>query len=195
MKLYDISKEIFSSEPYPGDPSPYHETLKTIGEEGSIYNLSAFYASCHSATHIDAPLHFIKNGKTTEEIPLDRLIGRCTVISASGILTGEHIDKVLPYCEKNIIFKGKGKAFLSASAAFALADAGVNLVGTDSQSIAPPNEIAKAHVEFLSHEIVILEGLNLSEVPDGKYFLIALPLKMANAEGAPTRAILISSSE
>ena len=122
-------------------------------------------------------------------------MGKCTVVSASGILTGEHMDQILPYCEENILFKGSGKAFLSASAAFALADAGINLVGTDAQSIAPPNETARAHVELLQRELVILEGLDLSQVPDGNYYLRVLPLKIEGVEGAPARAILISSSE
>lgn len=195
MKIYDISREIISANVYPGDPEPYHEQISKIGENDALYNLSAFYAGCHSATHIDAPLHFVKNGKTTEDIPLGRLIGKCTVVSAKGILTGEHMDKILPYCEKNILFKGKGRAFLSKTAAFALAEAGINLVGTDAQSIAPPNDIVGPHYELLSRGLVILEGLDLYDVPDGNYFLIALPLKIENAEGAPSRAILISSNE
>ncbi|MBQ4257943.1 MAG: cyclase family protein [Clostridia bacterium] len=195
MKIYDISRSLQSAEVYPGDPAPKLERIKTIGEDGSVYNLTAFYACCHNATHIDAPLHFIEDGATTQEIPLERMMGKCTVISASGILTGEHMDQILPYCEENILFKGNGKAFLSASAAFALADAGINLVGTDSQSIAPPNETARAHVELLARGLVILEGLDLSEVPDGNYYLTVLPLKIEGVEGAPARAILISSNE
>lgn len=195
MKIYDISRSLQSAEVYPGDPAPKLERIKTIGEDGSVYNLTAFYACCHNATHIDAPLHFIEDGATTQEIPLERMMGKCTVISASGILTGEHMDQILPYCEENILFKGNGKAFLSASAAFALADAGINLVGTDSQSIAPPNETARAHVELLARGLVILEGLDLNEVPDGNYYLTVLPLKIEGVEGAPARAILISSNE
>ena len=195
MKIYDISRSLQSAEVYPGDPAPKLERIKTIGEDGSVYNLTAFYACCHNATHIDAPLHFIEDGATTQEIPLERMMGKCTVISASGILTGEHMDQILPYCEENILFKGNGKAFLSASAAFALADAGINLVGTDSQSIAPPNETARAHVELRARGLVILEGLDLSEVPDGNYYLTVLPLKIEGVEGAPARAILISSNE
>ena len=195
MKIYDISRSLQSAEVYPGDPAPKLERIKTICEDGSVYNLTAFYACCHNATHIDAPLHFIEDGATTQEIPLERMMGKCTVISASGILTGEHMDQILPYCEENILFKGNGKAFLSASAAFALADAGINLVGTDSQSIAPPNETARAHVELLARGLVILEGLDLSEVPDGNYYLTVLPLKIEGVEGAPARAILISSNE
>ena len=195
MKIYDISRSLQSAEVYPGDPAPKLERVRTIGVDGSLYNLTTLFACCHNATHIDAPLHFIEGGATTEEIPLERLMGKCTVISASGILTGEHMDQILPYCAENVLFKGGGKAFLSASAAFALADAGINLVGTDAQSIAPPNEAARAHIELLQRDLVILEGLDLSAVPDGNYYLTVLPLKIEGVEGAPARAILISSNE
>ena len=195
MKIYDISKELTSAYVYPGDPKPYHEQLSRIGENGAMYNLSAFYSCCHSATHIDAPLHFVKDGKTTEDIPLARLMGECTVVSVRGVLTGEDIDNILENSKKNLLLKGKGRAFLSKTAAFAVAEAGVNLIGTDAQSIAPENEIVGPHYELLSRGLIILEGLYLDNVPDGDYFLVALPLKIENAEGAPTRAILISSNE
>ena len=195
MKIYDISREIISASVYPGDPKPYHEQLSRIGENGAQYNLSAFYSGCHSATHIDAPLHFVKGGKITEEIPLARLMGDCTVISADGILTAEKAKEIAEASKKNILLKGRGNAFLSKEAAVVFCDAGVNLIGTDAQSIAPENEIVGPHFELLSRGLVILEGLYLDNVPDGEYYLIALPLKIENAEGAPTRAVLISNNE
>ena len=195
MKIYDISRELTSALVYPGDPVPYHEQLSTIGENGAVYNLSAFYSGCHSATHIDAPLHFVKDGKTTMDIPLARLMGECTVVSADGVLTGEEAEKILKNSKKNIILKGNANAFLSKEAAAVFCDAGVNLVGTDAQSIAPSNEIVGPHYELLSRGLVILEGLCLDNVPDGEYTLIALPLKIENAEGAPARAVLISNNE
>ena len=191
--IYDISRELLSAQVYPGDPAPYVEQVRTIGLE-SEYNLSTFFSCCHNATHVDAPLHFVKDGKTTEEIPLNRFTGKCTVVTAKGILTGEHIDRLLPYCQRMILFRGDGQTFLSTSAAFALADAGITLVGTDAQTIASPDTMQETHFELLNREMVILEGLDLHHVPDGDYLLMAFPLKIHGVEGAPCRAVLIGDS-
>lgn len=111
-----------------------------------------------------------------DELDLSRFMGRCTVVSAHGIVTGADIDRIMPYCEKILLFKGGGEAYLSTSAAFALAAAGVTLVGTDAWSIGAPHEEAGPHVELLGADIPILEGLCLSHVKEGTYTLVAFPL-------------------
>lgn len=192
MKLYDISKELFSAEPYPGDPRPVLERIRNM-ETGEEYNLSSFYTCCHSGTHIDAPNHYLLDGKTVADVSLERCFGECTLLTASGILTGAHMDQILPYCKKRILFRGNGKAFLTPSAAFALGDAGVWLVGTDAPTIASPDAEGDTHRELLGREIVVLEGLCFPEgIPDGSYYLSALPLKLQGAEGSPVRAVLFS---
>ena len=193
MKIYDISRELTSAEVYPGDPAPYVERVRTIGSSSS-YNLTTFFSCCHSATHVDAPLHLVDGGKTTEEIPLSRFTGKCTVVTAKGILTGKHIDELLPYCQNMILFRGNGQTFLSKSAAFALAEAGITLVGTDAQSIASPDAMQETHFELLNRELIVLEGLDLQEVADGDYLLMAFPLKIRGVEGAPCRAVLIGDN-
>lgn len=190
MKVIDISRELFSTPVYPGDPEPYRELVRRM-ELGDSYNLSGFYTGCHSATHVDAPRHFIDDGKTVDELDLARFMGRCTVVAANGIVTGAEIDQIIPFCEKIVLLKGDGKAFLSESAAFALADAGVTLVGTDAWSIGAPHAEAGPHLELLNAEIPILEGLNLSHVEEGTYTLIALPLFLKGAEASPVRAVLL----
>ncbi|NLJ31901.1 MAG: cyclase family protein [Clostridiales bacterium] len=190
MKLIDISRELFSAPVYPGDPAPRRELVRRIGM-GDDCNLSGFYTCCHSATHVDAPSHFIEDGKTVEQLELYRFLGRCTVAEAGGILTGADMDRLLPGCEKMILIKGEGEAFLSESAAFALAQAGVTLVGTDAQSIEPGGGDFAAHRELLGAEIVILEGLDLSGAEPGDYLLAAFPLFLAGAEASPVRAVLM----
>lgn len=190
MKVIDISRELFSTPVYPGDPVPRRELVRRM-ELGDSYNLSGFYTGCHSATHVDAPRHFIDDGKTVDEMELSRLVGRCTVVAAQGIVTGADIDRIMPYCEKMLLFKGEGEAFLSTSAAFALASAGVTLVGTDAWSIGAPHAEEGPHVELLSAEIPILEGLDLSQVEEGTYTLIAFPLFLKGAEASPVRAVLL----
>lgn len=190
MKLIDISREMFSASVYPGDPVPKRDIVRRM-DAGDSCNLSGFYAGCHSATHVDAPLHFVADGKSIDQINLDAFTGPCTVVEAQGIITGADIDRVLPGSEKMILFKGDGRAFLSASAAFALSDAGIRLVGTDAQSIETDDDTFPAHRQLLGAGIPILEGIDLSRVEPGRYRLMALPLFLGGAEASPVRAILM----
>lgn len=189
MKIIDISRELFSTPVYPGDPEPRRDLIRRMGM-GDVCNLSGFYTGCHSATHVDAPRHFIEDGKTIEQVALSKYTGKCTVVPADGVITGADIDAITPNSEKIILFKGDGKAFLSQSAAFALAYAGITLVGTDAQSIETGDEEFPAHKQLLGEEIPILEGLNLSQVEPGNYRLFAFPLFLAGAEASPVRAVL-----
>ena len=187
--MIDVSRELFSASVYPGDPKPYRDPVRRM-ELGDVCNLSGFYTGCHSATHVDAPRHFIEDGDTIDQIDPARLMGHCTVVKASGIITGSDIDEIVPYARKMILFKGQ--AFLSQSAAFALTAAGVTLVGTDALSIeADEDDAFPAHKELLGAGVLILEGLELSEVEPGDYRLVALPLLLGGAEASPVRAILI----
>lgn len=191
MKIYDISRNPFLTKVYPGDPEPRVELFQRM-EMGDEYNLSGFFMCAHTATHMDAPRHFLQDGNTIESTPLENCIGPCTVVTASGLITGGDIDRLLPTCENRILFKGNGKAFLSQSGAFACADAGILLVGTDAQSIGAYEQERQPHCELLSAGIPILEGLDLSQVPDGRYELVALPLKLTGLEAAPVRAVLLA---
>ncbi|MBW7571186.1 cyclase family protein [Caproiciproducens faecalis] len=193
MKMIDVSRELFSTPVYPGDPEPYRDPVRRM-ELGDVCNLSGFYTGCHSATHVDAPRHFIEDGDTIDQIDPARLIGSCTVVEARGVITGSDIDEIVPCAQKMILFKGQ--AFLSQSAAFALTAAGVTLVGTDALSIETDKDDAfPAHKELLGAGVLILEGLELSEVEPGDYRLIALPLLLGGAEASPVRAVLISEEK
>ena len=190
MKIIDISRELFSTPTYPGDPVPKRDIVRRMSA-GDFCNLSGFYTGCHQATHVDAPMHFVEDGKSIDQIDLSAFTGECTVVEAQGIITGADIDAILPNCEKMILFKGDGKAFLSASAAFAVPEAGITLVGTDAQAIETDDEAHPAHRQLLGAEIPILEGLDLSKVEPGNYRLMALPLFISGVEASPVRAVLI----
>ena len=190
MEWIDISRDLFAAPPYPGDPVPRRDRIRRM-DLGDAYNLSGFYACCHSATHLDAPLHFIPDGDPVDRVDLSRCLGPCRVVPAAGIVTGAHVDRLSPKAGERILFKGNGGACLSESAAFALAQAGVLLVGTDAPSIGAPDGGEAAHRELLGAGIPILEGLDLSAAEPGEYRLAALPLLLSGAEAAPVRAVLI----
>ncbi|MCF0105268.1 MAG: cyclase family protein [Holdemanella sp.] len=189
MKLYDISQEVFSCEIFPGDPFPEKKELERI-KNGSLYNLSAFSMCAHNGTHVDAPFHFIHNGKTIDEIPLDYFIGYCTVIEHNGILSEEDalgiIENIL---DRRLLFKGT--TCISKEAALIFANSSILLIGNESQTIGNLSETMEIHQCLLSKDIVLLEGIRLSHVPAGRYLLNAAPLNLAGFDGSPCRAVLI----
>lgn len=191
MRIIDISRELFTSPVYPGDPRPSFERLRRI-DHGDGCNLSAFYTGSHSATHLDAPLHFVDGGEAIDAFPLDRFFGRCTVVEAQGIVTGADIDRIAPSSRRMLLLKGNGQAFLSKSAAFALANEGFTLIGTDAQSIAALGDESAPHEELLGAGVLLLEGLDLSQVAPGEYTLAAFPLCVKGLEAALTRAVLFA---
>lgn len=194
MIIHDISRDTINTPVYDGDPETRAERIKSI-ENGDGYNLTEISMSVHSGTHIDAPLHFYDEGSSIDNIRLNTFFGKCTVISVSGILTGEDMERLLPYCKRRVLFHGEGKTFISHSAAIVLAESRVVLVGTDAQSIAPSFDEERTHRELAREGIVILENLNLSAIDDGEYDLCAFPIKLGGLEAAPCRAIILEQEK
>ncbi len=199
MKIYDISQEVFGCRVYPDDPSPQKTLLKSI-ENGDTYNLTAFSMCAHNGTHIDAPFHFIKNGKTVDELCLDAFVGLAYVAEYNGIVNAddalEIIDKAKkqnPESAKRILIKGDAE--VSSDAAKVFASARILLLGNESQTIGPQNAPMAVHLELLKANVVLLEGICLSTVPEGVYFLNTAPLNLSGADGAPCRALLIPLSD
>lgn len=192
MNIIDISNDLLTAEVYQGDPVPELERVKKLGE-GSAYNLSVLSACLHNGTHADAPLHFLEDGCSVDEYALEKFIGPCKVITMSpGIITGQAVEEYFPRDCSRILIKSSGRAFLHYTAAEVLSLYGYELVGTDANSIESDGEDGRTHRTLLSHDIAILEGLNLSGVETGEYFLIAPPVKISEAEASFTRALLIS---
>ncbi len=195
MKIYDISQEVFSCAVFPGDPAPrMSEDMRM--ERGDLYNLTSLSMCAHNGTHIDAPFHFIKCGKTVEQIPLDVTVGIAYVAQCSGELTAQDAMNILLSAEschvdsvKRILIKGD--AVVSLEAAEVFATSGVVLVGVEPQTVGPADAPAEVHRLLLGSEVVLLEGLRLSEVPEDAYLLNAAPLNLTGCDGAPCRAILV----
>ena len=196
MKIYDISQEVFSCEVYPGDPSPEKE-IKLRIEEGAVCNLSALHMCAHNGTHVDAPYHFINNGKTIDQVALERFIGYAYVIGHEGDITEEDAVAILKKARaadeeaaKRILVKGDATMTLPAAKIFA--EAGILLFGNESQTVGPLETPMDVHLVMLGAEVVLLEGIRLSEVPEGVYLLDSAPLNLGGADGAPCRATLLS---
>ena len=195
MKLYDISQEVFGCAVYPGDPAPKKESLSRM-ETGDLYNLTAFSMCAHNGTHVDAPYHFIEDGKTVEQIPLEKTVGLCFVAEWKGILDGEGARQILRRATLTVRESArrillKGDAIVSADAARVFAEGGVDLIGNESQTVGPEDAPMEVHRILLDADVVLLEGIRLKDVPEGVYFLSAAPLALAGADGAPCRAILV----
>ena len=195
MKIYDITQEVFSSMVYPGDPSPARHILSAVSK-GDKYNLTAFSMCAHNGTHIDAPSHFIDGAGGIDRVAPERFVGAAAVVTHSGDLNASDAERLLDMCEKldtgaakRILFRKN--TVITAEAARVLAERGVYLVGVESQSVGPVDSPMEVHVILLSRGIVLLEGIRLSDVPDGIYFLSAAPILLADSDGAPCRALLI----
>ena len=195
MKIYDISQELFSCVVWPGDPKPEKKTLCSM-EKGDTINLTAISMCAHNGTHVDAPFHFINEGKRVDDIPLEKFIGWAYVADFEGVVAAEDARNILEKAEslnkesaKKILIKGKSTVSLDAAKVFA--ERKVDLVGNESQTVGPEDGPMAVHKELLGAEVVLLEGVRISQVPEGVYFLNAAPINLAGAEGAPCRAVLI----
>lgn len=208
MKFWDISLPISQGIPvWPGDPDISVKRVSKI-EDGANANVSRMDIGCHTGTHVDAPFHFLPEGKTIETLSLEALIGPVQVIRIPddiSVIT----DDVILACgirpdTKRVLFKTYNSAFWSKygsqfrtefvgidePGAKALVEMGVTLVGLDYLSISPFKKSRPTHEAFLKASVVLLEGVDLSAVEAGDYNLICLPLKIQGADGAPARAVL-----
>ena len=195
MTIYDISQEVFSCQVYTGDPAPQKEVLSST-EKGDLYNLTAFSMCAHNGTHIDAPFHFIRDGKTVDEICLDSLVGMAYVAEHQGIVSGDDAAEIIkkakeqdPEAAKRILIKGIAE--VSSEAAKVFASSEILLLGNESQTFGPENAPMEVHMILLGADIVLLEGTRLEDVSEGVYLLSAAPLNLSGADGSPCRAVLI----
>ena len=195
MKIYDISQEVFGCQVYPGDPAPAKEILQSM-ETGEVYNLTAFSMCAHNGTHIDAPFHFIKDGKTVDQVSLEAFVGMAYVAEHHGVVTGGDAAAILakakrhnPKAAKRILFKGDVEVSLEAAQVFAAS--GLFLLGNEPQTVGPEDAPMAVHLALLGAGVVLLEGIRLAAVSEGVYLLNAAPLNLSGADGAPCRAILM----
>lgn len=202
-RLWDISPPIAPDSPvFPGDTAYSQQWTAQIGP-GCPVNLSAITMSPHIGAHADAPLHYGPGAATIGQVDLAPYLGACRVIHAIGcgpLIRPEHLMHASVDLPPRVLVRTCLKAPTRWSPEFAafapetiewLAGVGVRLVGIDSQSIDPAHSKAlDSHHQILEHDLRVLENLVLDDVPAGDYELIALPLKLMNADASPVRAVL-----
>ena len=193
MKIIDISQEVLSCKVYEGDPVPQANRIIDM-EDGGVYNLSALSLCAHNGTHVDAPLHFFRDGKSIDEMALEHFVGECYVAEYNGDVLATDAREILDKArkvgaQKRILIKGN--ATVTEDAARIFADANILLLGNESQSVGPENAPMAVHKILLSKDIVLLEGIVLDKAREGRYILNCAPLNIKGFEGSPCRAILI----
>lgn len=195
MKIYDISQEVFTSKVYPGDKSPKIDEDMRISN-GDEYNLTSFSMCAHNGTHVDAPFHYFENGKTIDQIDLEKFIGNAYLVEHDGLISKDDALNILIKakkidndCYKRILIKGNAELTLEAAQIFANEE--IFLFGNESQTVGSEMSEDSIHQCLLNAEIVILEGLVLSDVKEGMYLLNAAPINLGVSDGAPCRAVLI----
>ena len=210
MPIYDVTVPLYAELPtWPGDPSVDISDWRSFAN-GDGVNVSLLHFGAHSATHVDAPAHFIEGAAKVESMPLDALIGEAEVIEVPPEVIAIDEQFVAAHCvagTERVLFKTRNSAFWSESepqfhtdftyldlnAATRLVQQGARLIGIDYLSIEKFGQANhEVHLALLSKGVIILEGLNLSDVPAGKYELICLPLRLRSnlGDGGPARAVL-----
>ena len=205
-KIYDISVPLDKNIPIWPNSFGFKSRRIMKMENGDCYNNTIIETDVHCGTHIDAPWHFISNGKKTIEISLSDLIGECHVVEIKNIdrIFAKHLnDAKIPNNTKRLIlhtdnselwqkelFFHKNFCALNECAAKWIVEHGIKLVGIDYLSIQKYNDGPEVHQILLKNKIIILEGLNLTNIVPKKYELICLPLAVNDVDGIGARAIL-----
>jgi arylformamidase len=210
MTVYDISVPLSAATPtYPSDPAIEIKAWSDL-QRGDHANVSLLHFGAHSGTHVDAPAHFIAGGSQVEALPLETLMGMATVLELPIGMMAIDANFVSDNCNQGserVLFKTRNSSFwdnpqagfrpdftyLQPDAARRLTELGIKLVGIDYLSIEQfASKDFETHRILLSSDVIILEGLDLRNVPAGHYELICLPLRIAggSGDGAPARAVL-----
>ena len=209
MTYHDISLTVNSDLPvWPGHPQIAFDLTSDMNA-GAKANITRIALGVHTGTHLDAPLHFIRDGGDVTTLALETLIGPAQVVDANdaAVIVATVLDSLSIHDDtERLLIKTRNSQLWSEartdfftefvavnpSGAAWLVENEIRLVGVDYLSIAPYGDSVPTHVTLLRAGVIPVEGLNLSAVQPGKYWLICLPIKLGGCEGAPARAVLVS---
>jgi arylformamidase len=204
MRIHDITQPLGSrTAVWPGD-RPVVVSWTVQRASGASVNVAALSATVHAGTHADGFLHVVDGGATADQMPLDAYLGRCVVVDVMDcdVVTEAAVANVDLRAVERILFRTRREvdetafpaafAHLTPTLARQLAAAGIRLVGTDAPSVDPVDSTAlETHLVLAAGGVAILENLLLTDVAAGEYTLIALPLRLVEADSSPVRAVLV----
>ncbi|WP_202080656.1 cyclase family protein [Caldalkalibacillus salinus] len=207
MKIYDITLPVYEGMPVyknKEEKQPSFEVTQDF-ETGKVHE-TRIHLDVHTGTHVDAHLHMLPDGETIESIPVEELIGPCKVFDLTGVEKGIAKEDIvnLDIQEHDIVlFKTKNSfdtefnfefIYVKEDAAKHLADIGVKIVGIDALGIERAQEGHPTHKSLMHKNVIIIEGLQLKEVQEGHYFMVAAPLKLQGTDASPARVILFDQA-
>lgn len=207
-KIIDISTYLSGDTIiYPGDPAPEYSLFFSLAD-GGIANVGGMKHGLHHGTHVDVPYHFSESGKKFHEIPLDYWVGPCLVVDATGeaeCINADTLKDIDLKKHKRILFKTKNSTcyykrpafyekfiYLDKSACDVMVENKVLTVGLDYITVDPYGcQGFPAHTTLLFNDVCIIECINLDGVEAGEYYLMCLPLKLKDTDGANARTVLL----
>ena len=201
VKIIDITRPLSQDIlTYPGDTPPVFRQA-----DHGRYLITDLHLSTHTGTHIDAPVHYLKTGTTIDTVPLSHVMGKCRVVDvthAGTSISSNHLKGRLDGITRLLLktsFSGTDRfdedyPCLTADAARLITGCAMKCVGIDSPSIESYECDGTVHRELLSRGCIIIELLDLSDVKEGDYTLVALPLRLTGLDGSPARVVLIDNN-
>jgi arylformamidase len=201
MKIIDITRPLSENMlVYPGDSAPEFRQA-----DHGRYLLTDLHLSTHTGTHIDAPAHYLKTGETIDTISLSHIVGTCRVLDVTSTgtnITVNHLKGRLDDVERLLLKTSFSDTdqfnddypCLTADAARFITSCDMKCVGIDSPSVESYVCDGAVHRELLSRGCLIIELLDLSNVEEGDYYLVALPLRLTGLDGSPARVVLIENN-
>ena len=209
MKIHDVTLPISRDMPvWPGDPSIILEQVSSM-DAGAHDNVSRLACGVHTGTHVDAPHHFLNDGRTVESLSLELLVGPAILVQVPEqvkIVDADVLEKAaIPSGTERLLLKTRnsqlwqraereffsGFVGISVDGAKWLVQHNIKLIGIDYLSIAPYKQSLPTHRVLLEAGVIIVEGMDLSAISPGAYTLYCLPLKLVGSDGAPARVILV----
>ncbi|RZT22799.1 cyclase family protein [Fictibacillus sp. BK138] len=201
MKVYDVSLPIYEGMPVYKNKPEKQPSFDT-SQNGHVTE-TRIAMDVHTGTHVDAPLHMVPGGDTIETLPLEKLVRKAKVIDLTNAedsikaedLAGKDIQK-----DDFVLFKTKNSwdtefnfefIFVNHEAAKTLAEIGVSGVGIDALGVERAQENHPTHKQLFQNDVIIIEGLQLKDVPEGEYLMVAAPLKIRGLDASPARVVLI----